>query len=83
MPRTALRYAIELMPKELKTEAMKRTGNSGSFRQNMIYGNFFELEWFDTIFCDLRSRKKTRSEKTWDYYLALTIQTQRKAICLG
>ena len=24
MPRTALRYAIELMPKELKTEAMKR-----------------------------------------------------------
>ena len=49
----------------------------------MIYGNFFELEWFDTIFCDLRSRKKTRSEKTWDYYLALTIQTQRKAICLG
>src|SRR3990170_2427841 len=25
MPRTALRYAIELMPKELKTEAMKKT----------------------------------------------------------
>jgi 3-methyladenine DNA glycosylase AlkD len=25
MPRTALRYSIELMPKELKTEAMKRT----------------------------------------------------------
>ena len=24
MPRTALRYAIELMPKELKSEAMKR-----------------------------------------------------------
>jgi 3-methyladenine DNA glycosylase AlkD len=24
MPRTALRYAIELMPKELKAEAMKR-----------------------------------------------------------
>jgi hypothetical protein len=24
MSRTALRYAIELMPKELKTEAMKR-----------------------------------------------------------
>jgi len=24
MPRTALRYAIELMPKELKVEAMKR-----------------------------------------------------------
>ena len=24
MPRTALRYAIELMPKELKTEAMKK-----------------------------------------------------------
>jgi 3-methyladenine DNA glycosylase AlkD len=26
MPRTALRYAIELMPKELKTEAMKKDG---------------------------------------------------------
>ena len=25
MPRTALRYAIELMPKELKIEAMKKT----------------------------------------------------------
>jgi 3-methyladenine DNA glycosylase AlkD len=24
MPRTALRYAIELMPKELKAEAMKK-----------------------------------------------------------
>jgi len=24
MPRTALRYAIELMPKELKTEAMRK-----------------------------------------------------------
>jgi 3-methyladenine DNA glycosylase AlkD len=24
MPRTALRYAIELMPKEMKVEAMKR-----------------------------------------------------------
>lgn len=24
MPRTALRYAIEKMPKELKTEAMKK-----------------------------------------------------------
>ena len=24
MPRTALRYAVELMPKELKTEAMKK-----------------------------------------------------------
>jgi hypothetical protein len=24
MPRTALRYAIELLPKELKTEAMKK-----------------------------------------------------------
>jgi 3-methyladenine DNA glycosylase AlkD len=24
MPRTALRYAIELMPKELKSEAMKK-----------------------------------------------------------
>jgi hypothetical protein len=24
MPRTALRYAIELMPKELKTETMKK-----------------------------------------------------------
>jgi 3-methyladenine DNA glycosylase AlkD len=24
MPRTALRYAIELMPKEMKTEAMKK-----------------------------------------------------------
>jgi 3-methyladenine DNA glycosylase AlkD len=27
MPRTALRYAIELMPKDLKAEAMKKTGN--------------------------------------------------------
>ena len=26
MPRTALRYAIELMPKELKAEAMKKDG---------------------------------------------------------
>jgi len=25
MPRTALRYAIELMPKELKAAAMKKT----------------------------------------------------------
>jgi 3-methyladenine DNA glycosylase AlkD len=25
MPRTALRYAIELMPKEMKVEAMRRT----------------------------------------------------------
>jgi 3-methyladenine DNA glycosylase AlkD len=25
MPRTALRYAIELMPKELKTQAMQKT----------------------------------------------------------
>ena len=24
MPRTALRYAIELMPKEMKAEAMKK-----------------------------------------------------------
>ncbi|MFA5105363.1 MAG: DNA alkylation repair protein [Candidatus Micrarchaeia archaeon] len=24
MPRTALRYAIELMPKEMRTEAMKK-----------------------------------------------------------
>jgi hypothetical protein len=24
MPRTALRYAIELMPKDLRTEAMKK-----------------------------------------------------------
>lgn len=28
MPRTALRYAIELMPKELRTEAMERKGRS-------------------------------------------------------
>ena len=27
MPRTALRYAIELMPKELKAEAMKKNNN--------------------------------------------------------
>jgi 3-methyladenine DNA glycosylase AlkD len=27
MPRTALRYAIELMPKDLKAEAMKKDGN--------------------------------------------------------
>ncbi len=26
MPRTALRYAIELMPKELKAKAMEKTG---------------------------------------------------------
>ena len=26
MPRTALRYAIELMPKDLKAEAMKKDG---------------------------------------------------------
>jgi hypothetical protein len=26
MPRTALRYAIELMPKDLRAEAMKKDG---------------------------------------------------------
>jgi 3-methyladenine DNA glycosylase AlkD len=30
MPRTALRYAIELMPKDLKAEAMKTEGNPQS-----------------------------------------------------
>ena len=49
MPRTALRYAIELMPKELKAEAMKK-----DYRLNVIF-SAFTFSSLGQSFCEMQS----------------------------